>query len=109
MIRDFWRGRSVFLPGHTGFKGGWLATWLIDMGAEVTGYSREADTTPSYFDLCRLGSRTHTVIGDVLDRDAVINAMTLCRPTVVFHLAAQSLVRRSYREPVETFATNVLG
>ena len=107
--RDFWRGRSVFLTGHTGFKGGWLATWLLALGARVTGYALAPDTVPSYFVRCGLAARLDSRLGDVTDGAALAAALAAARPSVVFHLAAQSLVRRAYRQPVETFATNVLG
>ena len=110
MLRpEFWRGRSVFLTGHTGFKGGWLATWLLSLGARVTGFARAPDTTPSYFAACGLAERLTSRLGDIDDGAALAAALAAARPSVVFHLAAQALVRRSYREPVETFATNVLG
>lgn len=107
--RQFWRGKSVFLTGHTGFKGGWLATWLTDMGATVCGYALAPDTTPSFFALCELARRIESLTGDIRDGDALCNAMKAVRPEIVFHLAAQPLVRRSYDQPAETFATNILG
>ena len=107
--REFWRDRPVFLTGHTGFKGGWLATWLLALGARVTGYALAPDTTPSYFARCGLAERLTSRLGDVADDAALASALAVARPSVVFHLAAQALVRRAYRTPVETFATNVLG
>lgn len=107
--RGFWARRKVFLTGHTGFKGGWLATWLLEMGAEVTGYSLPPPTEPSYFALCGLGERMRSITGDVRDARALDQALREAGPSVVMHLAAQPLVRRSYREPVETFSTNVMG
>jgi CDP-glucose 4,6-dehydratase len=104
----FWRGRRVFLTGHTGFKGSWLALWLTRMGAEVTGFSLPAES-PSLFEQARIGELVHHVEGDVRDLRAVEAAMAQSRPEVVFHLAAQPLVRLSYQTPVETFATNVQG
>lgn len=108
MRREFWKGRRVFLTGHTGFKGSWLASWLVQMGAEVTGFSLAPDTEPSLWQLLGL-TGVRSVIGDTTDRSALSRAMTGARPEVVLHLAAQALVRRSYREPVETFAANVMG
>lgn len=103
-------GARVFLTGHTGFKGGWLALVLSELGAEVHGYALEAPTTPSFFEVCRVKTRlASSTIADVRDAGAVRAAMAAARPSVVFHLAAQPLVRRSYREPLETIATNVLG
>jgi CDP-glucose 4,6-dehydratase len=104
----FWRGRRVFLTGHTGFKGSWLALWLTRMGAEVTGFSLPAES-PSLFEQARVTELVHHVEGDIRDLAAVEAAMAAARPEVVFHLAAQPLVRLSYATPVETFATNVQG
>jgi CDP-glucose 4,6-dehydratase len=107
-IDAFWRGRRVFLTGHTGFKGSWLALWLARMGAEVTGFALAAES-PSLFEQARVGELVRHVEGDIRDLGAVEAAMTATRPEVVFHLAAQPLVRLSYACPVETFATNVQG
>ncbi len=109
MDLNFWRARRVFLTGHTGFKGGWLATWLLEAGAKVTGYALVPDTVPSYFFLCGLDHRMNSVFKDVRDRDSLTRAIAEARPEIIFHLAAQSLVRRSYDQPVETFETNVMG
>ena len=107
--RGFWNKKKVFLTGHTGFKGGWLATWLVEMGAQVAGYALKPDTEPSFFALSGLDERMHSIIGDVREKENVRRAMQAHQPEIVFHLAAQSLVRRSYREPVDTIATNVMG
>src|SRR5438105_15270481 len=107
--REFWRDRSVFVTGHTGFKGGWLATWLVELGARVVGYGLTPDTTPAYFARCGLAERVTSHVADLADLPALEAAIAVTRPSVVFHLAAQSLVRRSYTAPVRTFATNVLG
>jgi CDP-glucose 4,6-dehydratase len=104
----FWRGRRVFLTGHTGFKGSWLALWLTRMGADVTGFALPAES-PSLFDQARIAELVTHVEGDIRDLAAVEAAMAAVRPEVVFHLAAQPLVRLSYATPVETFATNVQG
>lgn len=109
MNREFWHDKKVFLTGHTGFKGGWLATWLQSLGAHVTGFGLAPNTTPSFFELCRLADRLDSIIGDVRDLDALVDTIGNQQPDIIFHLAAQPLVRRSYKEPVETFATNVMG
>jgi CDP-glucose 4,6-dehydratase len=102
-------GRRVFLTGHTGFKGSWLSYWLIAMGAQVTGYALEPPTDPNLFEALSLADRMDHVLGDVRDLPQLRDAMSAARPEVVLHLAAQPIVRRSYDEPVDTFAVNVLG
>ena len=105
----FWREQRVFLTGHTGFKGSWLAVWLTHLGADVHGYALPPATGPSLFDALQLASRVRHTEGDVRDVACVAAAMKACQPTVVIHMAAQPIVRRSYREPVETYMTNVMG
>lgn len=110
MVRDFWKGRRVFLTGHTGFKGGWLALWLADMGAEVHAYALAAPTNPSFWSVCNIAEEIATsTIADIRNPAALCNAMKQARPEIVFHLAAQPLVRYSYAEPVETYEVNVMG
>lgn len=110
MNRAFWEGKRVFLTGHTGFKGGWLAFWLTDMGAEVHGYALEPPTEPNLFTVLKLQERlAQSTIADIRDADALSNAMQAARPDVIFHLAAQPLVRYSYTAPEETYAVNVMG
>ncbi len=104
---DFWRGRRVLLTGHTGFKGAWLQLWLSAMGAEVWGYALEPATSPNLFDI--VGGKVHSVIADVRNEAAVRKIVADCRPQVVIHMAAQPLVRESYRDPLGTYATNVMG
>ena len=107
---DCYRGRRVFVTGHTGFKGSWLCEWLLSLGAEVHGFALEPPTEPALFDQLGLAKRIAShAIGDVRDREALAKAVAAADPDFVFHLAAQPLVRLSYREPVETFDTNVMG
>jgi len=110
MNPKFWSGRKVFITGHTGFKGSWLAIWLKSAGAEVHGYSTAPPTEPNLFSVAHVvdGLASH-VIGDIRDAATLTAAMRAAAPEVVFHLAAQSLVRRSYVEPTETYAVNVIG
>lgn len=108
MNPGFWNGRRVLITGHTGFKGAWLAAWLQGLGANVTGYAQEPETDPNLWSLLGL-SGVRSIIGELNDRAALQSALNAAKPEVIFHLAAQSLVRRSYSQPVETFATNVLG
>ena len=106
----FWHGKSVFLTGHTGFKGGWLLLWLNSMGAKVSGYALAPHTTPNLFAVLNLqDSLVYSQIADVRDLDSLQKAVTRARPDIVIHMAAQPLVRDSYKHPVETYATNVMG
>lgn len=109
MNPDFWRGRRVFVTGHTGFKGSWLCKWLVQMEAVVTGYALRPDSASNLFQLSGVESEIHSVIGDIKDLGGLTEALNRSQPEVVFHLAAQALVRDAYRSPVETYATNVLG
>ena len=107
---EFWRNRSVFVTGHTGFKGGWISLWLHYLGAKVYGYSLEPPTKPSFFHETNLDSiLSGSVIGDIRDYNNLNSNVKLYKPSVVFHLAAQPLVRDSYELPVETFTTNICG
>ena len=105
----FWRDRRVLLTGHTGFKGAWAAMWLARLGARVTGLSLAPDTEPSLWPKIGAGLLEAEIVGDINDPAIVADAVARARPSVVLHMAAQSLVRRSYAEPAATFATNVMG
>ena len=103
----FWRGRRVFLTGHTGFKGSWMHAWLRSLGAEVTGYALDPATQPNLWTL--LGEEDGSIIGDIRDLSRLRDALLGAHPEVVIHMAAQALVRESYRDPLGTYATNVMG
>lgn len=107
--RDFWKSKKVFLTGHTGFKGSWLCLWLTSLGAEVTGYALEPPTEPSLFALAGVGGLVRSVIADVRDLERLKREMAAASPEIVIHMAAQPLVRDSYKIPVETYAINVMG
>ncbi len=108
-LRRAFGGRRVLVTGHTGFKGAWLTRWLLDLGADVTGYALAPDTSPSLFDLLALGPRVRHHVGDVRDFEGVRRVVAGCAPEVVFHLAAQPLVRLSYAQPLATLDANVMG
>lgn len=104
----FWQGKKVFVTGHTGFKGGWLSLWLQRLGANVTGFSLLADN-PGLFNLARVGEGMTSTIGDIRDLHRLQGVVSACQPEIVIHMAAQAFVRASYDNPVDTFATNVMG
>lgn len=110
MNEDFWRGKRVFLTGHTGFKGSWFALWLNKLGAEVYGYALTPNTSPNLFTVADVSSSlTNSTIADIRDLAKLSETMQAIQPEIVFHLAAQPLVRYSYEAPVETYSTNVMG
>ncbi|PWB33555.1 CDP-glucose 4,6-dehydratase [Pseudomonas sp. SDI] len=105
----FWRGKRVLLTGHTGFKGSWLALWLRQLGAEVTGFALDPGTEPSLFELARVGQDLNDVRGDLRDLGALLGVVADTQPEIVLHLAAQPLVREAYRDPLGTYSSNVMG
>lgn len=109
MTHGFWRGKRVFLTGHTGFKGSWLSLWLHKLGAEVTGYSLRPPTAPNLFELAGVAQGMTSLLGDVRDLESLQGALSKLKPEIVIHMAAQPLVRYSYENPIETFASNVMG
>ncbi|MCL1941740.1 MAG: CDP-glucose 4,6-dehydratase, partial [Synergistaceae bacterium] len=107
---QFWNGKTVFLTGHTGFKGSWLALWLLKLGARVHGYSLEPPTNPNMFDIIGIKSNLSShIISDVRNSDSLKSAISETDPDIVIHMAAQPIVRDSYRMPAETYAVNVMG
>ena len=109
LVNDFWLGRRVFLTGHTGFKGSWLSLWLEQLGAETTGYALAPHTTPNLFTAANVAEGMTSVIGNLSDFTHLKQSLISHRPEIVLHLAAQSLVRTSYQNPIGTYETNVLG
>ena len=106
---SFYKGKKVFITGHTGFKGSWMCQLLIMAGADVTGYALEPPTNPSLFELCGLEKQMNSVIGDVRDLEHLMQVVKEAQPEIVIHMAAQPLVRESYKDPVGTYASNVMG
>lgn len=109
MKKEFWKGRRVFLTGHTGFKGSWLALWLRGLGAEVTGYALEAPSHPSLFEMARVADGMSSILGDIRDLESLRRAIADQQPEIVLHLAAQAIVREGYDDPLGTYTTNVIG
>ena len=109
MTNEFWKGKRVLITGHTGFKGSWLSLWLQAKGAHVIGYSLSPPTEPSLFELASVKEGMVSIEGDIRDLNHLKKSIAKHQPEIVFHMAAQALVRYSYRDPVETYSTNVIG
>jgi len=107
--QQYWQDKPVLITGHTGFKGSWLAVWLHHLGAKVSGYALAPPTDPSLFELASVAGCVHSTVGDIRDLAALRQTIVSQQPEVIFHLAAQALVRPSYANPVDTFSTNVMG
>ena len=107
--KTFWKNKKVFITGHTGFKGSWLAFILNSLGADVTGYSLNPPTTPNLFSIIELDKKINSVIGDIRNLENLQKIFNECQPEIVFHLAAQPIVLQAYKNPVETYSTNVMG
>ncbi len=109
MNQAFWKGKKVFVTGHTGFKGSWLSIWLKNMGAELVGYALPPPSKPSMFDMAKIADGMTSIEGDVRDLEALKKAFKQYQPEIVIHMAAQALVHDSYRDPVTTYTTNIIG
>lgn len=109
MNPDFWKNKTVLITGNTGFKGSWLTLWLSSLGARVIGYSLPPPTTPSHFELAEISRDAETVTGDIRDLKLLIDTFSRVQPEIVIHMAAQSLVRESYKRPGETYEINIMG
>lgn len=109
MNEEFWKNKKVLITGHTGFKGSWLTLWLNKLGANITGFSKSIPTNPSLFEILHIEKEIKSVLGDIQDYEFLKNVIDENKPEIIFHMAAQSLVMKSYSNPIDTFATNVIG
>ena len=109
MTLNFWQGKRVFLTGHTGFKGSWMSMWLHHLGAKVYGYALAPSTSPSLFELLGLENLIESELGNINDDEKLLTSMSQAQPEILFHMAAQPLVRESYANPLETYKTNIMG
>lgn len=107
--KTFWRNKKVFITGHTGFKGSWLCLMLHKLESRITGYALSPPTDPNLFSLCEIGKFIHSVLDDIRNLDSLQKAISSAEPDIIFHMAAQPLVRESYKKPVETYSVNVMG
>jgi CDP-glucose 4,6-dehydratase len=109
MNQSFWKNKKILITGHTGFKGSWLTVWLKKLGADITGFSKSVPTNPSLFETVNIEKDIKSVIGDIQNYELLKETISKCEPEIIFHMAAQSLVIKSYSNPIETFSTNVMG
>ena len=109
MNQSFWKNKKILITGHTGFKGSWLTVWLKKLGADITGFSKSVPTNPSLFETVNIEKDIKSVIGDIQNYELLKETIRKCQPEIIFHMAAQSLVIKSYSNPIETFSTNVMG
>src|SRR5512139_1763502 len=107
--KSFWKNRKVFITGHTGFKGSWLCLWLHSLGAAVSGYALNPQTDPCLYKLCRIDQFVHSTIADVREGSALAEAILEAEPEIIIHMAAQPLVRESFKIPKDTYSINVMG
>lgn len=108
-MTSFWHGKKVFITGHTGFKGSWLSLWMQELGAELCGYALQPPTEPNLFTIANIEDGMQSEIADIRDYNALFSAINTFQPDIVFHMAAQPLVRLSYEDPIDTYSTNVMG
>jgi len=109
MSTQFWKDKTILLTGHTGFKGSWLSLWLQQLGVNLVGYSKDIPTKPSLFEVAHVEDKMKSIIGNVCDFENLSNVISTYQPEIIIHMAAQAIVRESYKNPVETYATNVMG
>jgi len=109
MNSTFWKGKHVLVTGHTGFKGSWLSLWLQKLGTNLVGFSNSIPTNPSLFELANVDDKMTSVMKDIRDYDAISSTLNEFQPEIVIHMAAQSLVRKSYENPLDTYSTNIMG
>ena len=109
MNQSFWKNKKILITGHTGFKGSWLTVWLKKLGADITGFSKSVPTNPSLFETVNIEKDVKSVVGNIKNYELLKETISKCEPEIIFHMAAQSLVIKSYSNPIETFSTNVMG
>ncbi len=109
MNTQFWKGKNILLTGHTGFKGSWLSLWLQKLGANLIGFSKDVPTKPSLFELANVEDGMTSITGNVCNYEQIEKVIRDYKPEIVIHMAAQAILRQSYKDPIETFSTNVMG